>query len=94
MLSLLYIQHYIPWHEGVRPLERCGGDYGNNIIVMIVYSSRIINPLVTYSYMSKCWSKITLNYHVIVERYPFMNEVVGSLIHVVQSSLYLTKRTK
>ena len=34
---------------------------------------------------------MTLNYWVIVERYPFLNEVVGGLIPVVKSSLYLTK---
>jgi hypothetical protein len=33
---------------------------------------------------------MTLNYQVIVERYPFMNEVVDSSIPDVSSSLYLT----
>ena len=32
---------------------------------------------------------MTINYWVIVERYPFPNEVVGSSIHALKSSLYL-----
>ena len=35
-------------------------------------------------------SEITLNYWIIVERDPIPNEVVGSSIPVVKSSLYLT----
>jgi hypothetical protein len=35
-------------------------------------------------------SEMTLNYRVIVERYPFPNGVVGGSIPVVKSSLYLT----
>ena len=36
-------------------------------------------------------SEMTLNYRVIVERYSFANgTVVGSLISVMKSSLYLT----
>ena len=39
------------------------------------------------------WMKeMTLNYLVIVEWYPFMNEVLGSLIPAMKSSLYLTKK--
>ena len=34
-------------------------------------------------------SEMTLNYQVIVERYPFPNGVVGGSILVVKSSLYL-----
>ena len=34
--------------------------------------------------------KMTPNYWVIVERYPFPYEVVGSSIPTVKSSLYLT----
>ena len=37
---------------------------------------------------------MTLNYHAIVERYPFLNGVVGNLIFIVKSSLYLTKERK
>jgi hypothetical protein len=38
-----------------------------------------------------CWSKMMLlNYRVILERYTFMNEVVGGLIPSMKSSLYLT----
>jgi len=37
---------------------------------------------------------MTLNYRVIVKRYPFLNEVVGSLIPAVKSSLYLTGEEK
>jgi hypothetical protein len=33
-----------------------------------------------------------LNYRVIVERYPFMNGVVGGLISVVKFSLYLMEK--
>ena len=36
------------------------------------------------------WSKMSLNYRVIVERYPFLNGMVGNSIHVVKSSLYLS----
>ena len=36
---------------------------------------------------------MTLNYQVILERYPFMNGVIGSSISAVKSSLYLTKKT-
>jgi hypothetical protein len=35
---------------------------------------------------------MTLNYWVIMERYPFLNGVVGGLIPVVKSSLYLTEK--
>jgi hypothetical protein len=35
-------------------------------------------------------SEMTLNYRVIVERYPFPNGVVDNLIPVLKSSLYLT----
>ena len=35
-------------------------------------------------------SKMILNYRVIVEKYPCLNGVVGSLIPTVKSSLYLT----
>ena len=37
------------------------------------------------------WSEMTLNYWVIVERYPFSNGVVGGSIFVLESSLYLTE---
>ena len=38
-----------------------------------------------------CWmEETTLNNLVIVERYPFPNGVVGGLIPVMKSSLYLT----
>ena len=38
---------------------------------------------------------MTLNYQVIVERYPFPNGVVGGSIPAVKSFLYLTeKKTK
>ena len=30
--------------------------------------------------MLRIWSEMTLNYQVIVERYPFSNEMVGSSI--------------
>ena len=30
-----------------------------------------------------------LNHYVIVKRYPFLNGVVGTLIHALKSSLYL-----
>ena len=40
-------------------------------------------------------SKMTLNYWVIMERYPFPNGVVGGSIRAVKSSLYLTiKKSK
>ena len=38
-------------------------------------------------------SKTTLNYRVIVERYPFVNKVVGGSIPAVKSSLYSTEKT-
>ena len=38
-----------------------------------------------------CRSKMTLNYRIIMERYPFPNGVVGGSIPIVKSSLYLTK---
>ena len=34
-----------------------------------------------------------LNHRMIVERYPFSNEVVGNSIPTVKSSLYLTEST-
>jgi hypothetical protein len=40
------------------------------------------------------WSKMTLNYRVIVERYPFPNEVVGGSISDLISSVYLTGEKK
>ena len=36
---------------------------------------------------------MTPNYWVIVERYPFPNEVVGGLMTVVKSFLYLMEQT-
>ena len=36
-------------------------------------------------------SAMTMNYHVIVERHPFMNGVVGNSIPAIKSSIYLTK---
>ena len=38
-------------------------------------------------------SEMTLNYWVIVERYPFLNEVVGGSIPAMKASLYLTEKT-
>ena len=35
-----------------------------------------------------------LNYWVIVERYPFLNEVVGGSIPAVKSSIYLLEKKK
>jgi hypothetical protein len=40
-----------------------------------------------------CWSKMTLNYRVILERYTFSYGVVGGSIPAVKSSLYLTEKT-
>jgi hypothetical protein len=37
-------------------------------------------------------SRTTLNYQGIVERYPFLNEVVGGSIPAVKSSLYSTEK--
>jgi hypothetical protein len=37
-------------------------------------------------------SEMTLNYRVIVEKYPFPNGVVGGSIPAVNSSLYLTEK--
>ena len=37
---------------------------------------------------------MTLNYRLIIERLSFPNGVVGGLITVVKSSLYLTGKTK
>ena len=37
--------------------------------------------------------EMTPNYWVIVERYPFPNEVVGGLMTVVKSFLYLMEQT-
>ena len=42
----------------------------------------------------KVGSKMTLNYQVDVERYPFPNEVVGGSISVMKYSLYLTKKAR
>lgn len=44
--------------------------------------------------LQSLWSAMTLNYHVILERYPFPNEVVGGSVPVVKSSLYLTEKEK
>jgi hypothetical protein len=35
--------------------------------------------------------EMTLNYQVMVQKYPFPNEVVGGSIPTVKSSLYLTR---
>jgi hypothetical protein len=37
---------------------------------------------------------MTLNYRVIMERYPFPNGVVGGSVPVMKSSLYLTEERK
>jgi hypothetical protein len=37
---------------------------------------------------------MTLNYQVIVERYPFLNGVVGGSLPTMKSSLYLTRKKK
>ena len=42
----------------------------------------------------RVWFEMTLNYWVIVDRYPFLNGVFGGLIIVVKSSLYLTGEKK
>jgi hypothetical protein len=39
-------------------------------------------------------SEMTLNYQVLVERYPFPNGVVSGSIPVVKSSLYLMRKTR
>ena len=39
-------------------------------------------------------SEMTLNYQVVVKRYPFSNGVVGGSISAVKSSLYLTEGKK
>ena len=39
------------------------------------------------------WSKLTLNYWVILDRYTFSYGVVGGSIPAVKSSLYLTEKT-
>ena len=42
--------------------------------------------------MIRVLSEMTLNYWLIVERYPFLNGVVGGSISAVKSSLNLMKR--
>jgi hypothetical protein len=39
------------------------------------------------------WFEMTLNYRVMVERYPFWNGVVGGSSPAMKSSLYLTEKT-
>ena len=59
-----------------------------NRFVLETIGSRLI--------MSKIFlgqSKMTLNYPVIVETYPFSNGVVGGSMLAVKSSLYLTEKT-
>ena len=38
------------------------------------------------------WTKVTLNYRVILEGYPFPNGVIGGSIPAAKFSLYLTKK--
>ena len=45
------------------------------------------------THVFKIGSEITVNYWVIVERHPFPNIVVGSLIPVVKSSFKLIETT-
>jgi hypothetical protein len=40
------------------------------------------------------WSEMTLNYQVIVEKYPFSNRVPGGSISTIISSLYLMMEKK
>ena len=49
--------------------------------------------LVDFSNILLLGSDLTLNYRVIVEKYPFPNGVVGGSIPVVKSSLYLTEES-
>ena len=42
-------------------------------------------------YRDRVRSEMILNYHVIVERYPFPNAVVGGSKPTVRSSIYLTE---
>ena len=46
-----------------------------------------------FLYIENIGSDTTLNYRVVVERYPFPNGVVGGSIPVERSSLYLTGKT-
>ena len=52
------------------------------------FARRVV--LVGFHVDSSLKSKIILNYWVIVEMYPFMNEVVGGSIPIVKPFLYLT----
>lgn len=45
------------------------------------------------TYISKQLSEMTLNYQVIVERYPFLHGLVGGSVPNVKVYLYLTKKT-
>ena len=47
-----------------------------------------------YNIYNELWSKMTVNYRVIVERYPFFNEVVGNSISTLKSSLHLMGKRK
>jgi hypothetical protein len=42
-----------------------------------------------YNIYNELWSKMTVNYWVVVERYPFFSGVVGGSISALKSSLDL-----
>jgi hypothetical protein len=53
-------------------------------VVNFCFSERVCN-----SKPNICWSRTTLNYRMVVERYPNLKEEVDNLIPEVKSPLYL-----
>ena len=58
-------------------------------LVDVAMSIRVVSMVYHVAWF---WYEMTLNYRVIVERYPFPNGVIGSSIPVVKTSRYLTEK--
>ena len=58
----------------------------------VFFSTSNYKLLVFESSLKLSSTKMTLNYLVIVERYPILNGVVGGSIPIVKSSLYLMEK--
>jgi hypothetical protein len=64
------------------------GNYGVELFDLN-YLVQSYNPTKSFG---ACWSKMTLNYWVILERYTLFNGVVGGSFPAVKSLLYLTEK--
>jgi hypothetical protein len=65
--------------------NRSYGNYGVGLFDL----NHAYNPTKAFG---ACWSKMNLNYWVILERYTFLNGVVGGSFSAVKSSIFLMEK--